>query len=45
MLEDESYMERRREKVEQCKLCQEGWGGGQVRYGSQIVSTKKASQR
>ena len=31
VLEDESYMEKRREKVEQSKLCQEGWGRGQVR--------------
>ena len=28
VLEDESYMEKRQEKVEQSKLCQEGWGRG-----------------
>ena len=31
VLEHESYMEKRREKVEQSKLCQEGLGRGQVR--------------
>ena len=45
MLEDESYVEKRREEEEQSKLCQEGWDAGQFRYSGQVVSTEKASQR